>query len=136
MTRDLSAAFSVPRNSDFAVYSPPERLKKWVPFIRVADFQRYPAGKIAEALAAQGVKASPDDVRSILAAYKGKRNNPPIHDQLNRAAADIDALKARGLSEHRICFWLAIHRGIAVHQCQLNTWARIRRARAANCGTL
>lgn len=136
MTRDLSAAFSVPRNSDFDPYSVPERLKKWVPFIRVADFQRYPAGKIAETLSAQGVKASPDDVRSILAAYKGKRNNPPIHDQLDSVAADIAALKARGLSEHRICFWLAINRGMAIHQCQLNTWARIRRARDANCVTI
>lgn len=130
MTRNLSAAFSVPNNSDFAVYSPPERLKKWVPFIRVADFQRYPAGKIAETLAAQGVKVSPDDVRSILAAYKGKRHAVPVATQLDSAAADIDALKARGLSEHRICFWLAIHRGIAAHQCQLNTWARVRRSKA------
>lgn len=136
MTRDLSAAFSVPDISDFVAYSPPERLKKWVPFIRVADFQRYPAGKIAETLSAQGVKASPDDVRSILAAYKGKRQAVPIAEQLDSVAADIDALKARGLSEHRICLWLAIHRGMAIHQCQLNTWTRIRRARAANCGTL
>lgn len=132
MTRDLSAAIAAPA----APYVVPARLAGWIPFIRVADFQKYPAGKIAETLSAQGVKASSDDVRGILAAYKGKRNNPPVADQLNRAAADIDALKARGLSEHRICFWLAIHRGIAVHQCQLNTWARIRRARAANCGTL
>lgn len=136
MTRDLSAAFSVPDISDFVAYSPPERLKKWVPFIRVADFQRYPAGKIAETLAAQGVKASPDDVRHILTAYKGKRHAVPVDAQLDSVAADIDALKARGLSEHRICLWLAIHRGMAIHQCQLNTWTRIRRARAANCGTL
>lgn len=132
MTRDLSAAIAAPA----APYVVPARLAGWIPFIRVADFQKYPAGKIAEALAAQGVKASPDDVRSILAAYKGKRNNPPVADQLNRAAADIDALKARGLSEHRVCLWLAIHRGIAAHQCQLNTWARIRRARDANCGMM
>lgn len=136
MTRDLSAAFAVPAAPDFAPYSPPERLKKWVPFIRVADFQRYPAGKIAEALAAQGVKASPDDVRHILAAHKGKRHAVPIAAQLDSAAADIDALKKRGLSEHRICLWLAIRRGIAAHQCQLNTWARIRRARDANCGMM
>lgn len=130
MTRDLSAAFSVPRNSDFDLYSVPERLKKWVPFIRVADFQRYPAGKIAEALSAQGIKASSDDVRHILAAHKGKRNAVPVSAQLDNVAADIDALKARGLSEHRICLWLAIHRGIAAHQCQLNTWSRIRRNKA------
>lgn len=132
MTRDLSAAIAAPA----APYAVPERLAGWIPFIRVADSQRYPAGKIAETLAAQGVKASPDDVRSILAAYKGKRNAVPIAQQLDSVAADIDALKERGLSEHRICLWLAIHRGIAAHQCQLNTWARIRRARDANCGTL
>lgn len=130
MRNSIYNAFSLPEKSNFAAYSPPERLKKWVPFIRVADFQRYPAGKIAETLSAQGVKASPDDVRRILAAHKGKRNNPPIADQLDNVAADIDALKARGLSEHRICLWLAIHRGIAAHQCQLNTWARIRRSKA------
>lgn len=130
MTRDLSAAFSVPRNSDFDLYSVPERLKKWVPFIRVADFQRYPAGKIAEALSAQGVKTSPDDVRHILTAYKGKRHAVPVAAQLDNVAADIDALKERGLSEHRICLWLAINRGMVIHQCQLNTWARIRRNKA------
>lgn len=130
MRDSISNAFSVPNNSDFAVYSPPERLKKWVPFIRVADFQRYPAGKIAETLSAQGVKATPEDVRDILTAYKGKRQAVPVAQQLDSAAADIAALKARGLSEHRICFWLAIHRGIAAHQCQLNTWARIRRNKA------
>jgi hypothetical protein len=136
MRNSIDAVFSMPDKSDFVAYSPPAHLKKWVPFIRVADFQRYPAGKIAETLSAQGVKASPDDVRSILAAYKGKRNNPPIADQLDRAAADIAALKARGLSEHRICFWLAINRGMAIHQCQLNTWARIRRACDAICVTM
>lgn len=135
MTRDLSAAIAAPA-APAAPYAVPERLAGWIPFIRVADFQRYPAGKIAETLSAQGVKASPDDVRRILAAHKGKRNNPPIADQLDNVAADIDALKERGLSEHRICLWLAIHRGIAAHQCQLNTWARIRRARDANCGTM
>lgn len=132
MTRDLSAAIAAPA----APYAVPEHLAGWIPFIRVADFQRYPAGKIADALAAQGVKASPDDVRHILTAYKGKRHAVPVDAQLDSVAADIDALKARGLSEHRICLWLAINRGIAAHQCQLNTWTRIRRARAANCGTL
>lgn len=135
MRNSIYAAFTAPDKSDFDLYSAPERLKKWVPFIRVADFQRYPAGKIAETLAAQGVKASPDDVRGILAAYKGKRNNPPIADQLDSVAADIDALKARGMSEHRICFWLAIYRGIAAHQCQLNTWARIRRNKATGAAS-
>ena len=135
MTRDLSAAIAAPA-APAAPYAVPERLAGWIPFIRVADSQRYPAGKIAEALSAQGVKASPDDVRHILTAYKGKRHAVPVATQLDSAAADIDALKARGLSEHRICLWLAIHRGIAAHQCQLNTWTRIRRARAANCGTL
>ena len=130
MRDSIYKAFSMPANSDFAVYSPPTRLKKWVPFIRVADFQKYTASKIAEALAAQGIKASPDDVRHILAAHKGKRNAVPVDAQLDSAAADIDALKARGLSEHRICFWLAINRGMAIHQCQLNTWARIRRNKA------
>lgn len=130
MRDSISNAFSTSDRPDFAVYSPPERLKKWVPFIRVADFQRYPAGKIAETLSAQGVKATPEDVRDILTAYKGKRHAVPVATQLDSAAADIDALKARGLSENRICLWLAIHRGIAAHQCQLNTWARIRRNKA------
>ncbi len=126
MTRDLSAAIAAPA----APYVVPARLAGWIPFIRVADFQKYPAGKIAEALAAQGVKATPEDIRGILAAYKGKRNAVPVDAQLDSAAADIDALKARGLSEHRICFWLAINRGMAIHQCQINTWARIRRNKA------
>jgi len=124
MSRDLSAAFAV---ADFAPYSPPPRLARWIPFMRVADFQRHSAGRIADALSAQGVKASPDEVRAILAAVKGQRSNPPVPEQLNSAAADIDALKARGVSEQRICLWLAIHRGIAAHQCQLNTWSRVRR---------
>lgn len=127
MTDVISSVFSLPEKSNFTAYSPPERLKKWVPFIRVADFQRYPASRIAEALAAQGVKVSPDEVRDILAAVKGQRSNPPVPEQLNSAAADIDALKARGVSEQRICLWLAIHRGIAAHQCQINQWARTRR---------
>jgi hypothetical protein len=126
MTRDLSAVITTPA----APYVVPARLAGWIPFIRVADFQKYPAGKIAETLAAQGVKASPDDVRSILAAYKGKRHAVPVAEQLDSAAADIAALKARGLSEHRICFWLAINRGMAIHQCQLNTWTRTRRNKA------
>lgn len=130
MSDAISSVFSLSEKSNFTAYSPPERLKKWVPFIRVADFQRYSAGRIAEALSAQGVKASPDEVRAILAAVKGQRSNPPVSEQLNSAAADIDALKARGLSEHRICLWLAIHRGIAAHQCQLNTWSRVRRNKA------
>lgn len=132
MTRDLSAAIAAPA----APYVVPARLAGWIPFIRVADFQKYPAGKIAETLSAQGVKASPDDVRHILTAYKGKRHAVPVATQLDSVATDIDALKERGLSEHRICLWLAIHRGIAAHQCQLNTWARIRRARDANCGMM
>lgn len=126
MTRDLLAVITTPA----APYVVPARLAGWIPFIRVADFQRYPAGKIAEALAAQGVKASPDAVRHILAAHKGKRNAVPVDAQLDSVAADIAALKARGLSEHRICLWLAVHRGIAAHQCQINTWARIRRNKA------
>ena len=86
MTRDLSAAIAAPA-APAAPYAVPERLAGWIPFIRVADSQRYPAGKIAEALSAQGVKASPDDVRHILTAYKGKRHAVPVATQLDSAAA-------------------------------------------------
>ena len=126
MKNPLEIAFS----ADFNSYSPPKHLIKWVPFIRAAHFQGYPAIKIAATLQAQGITAAPDDVESILQHYHRRRHAVPINDQLDSAAADIDALRSRGMSEHQVCLWLAINRDMAVHQCQLNTWARARRNKA------
>ena len=118
----IESAFSAP-------YSPPRRLIKWAPFIRVAHFQGYTAARTAAALLAQGIAASPDEVEAIVRHYHRQRNNPPISAQLDSAAVDIAALRERGLSEHQVCLWLAINRGIAAHQCQLNTWTRGRKLR-------
>jgi len=123
----IDRAFAMPKHADFAPYVVPPRLVKWAPFIRAARFQRYTFARIAATLQAQGVTASADDVEALVRHYHRQRSNPPIKAQLDSAAADIDALRERGVSEHQVCFWLAINRGLAVHQCQINEWARIRR---------
>lgn len=123
---------TLPERAPVAPYVVPKNLIPWVAFIRVCGFQGRPAGDIAAALQAQGVPTTAADVQAVIVHHKGRRHPRPVKELLDVCRTDIDKLRAAGVSESRVCLWLAIHRGLAVHQCQLNEWARMRRS-DGNC---
>ena len=129
MKNSLDAAFNALPS---APYAAPKHLIPWIPFIRVAKWQGWLAQDIALALVRQlpGAAITAAQVVDIVASQHGRRHHRPINDLLDQHAADIDRHAAAGVSEQRICLWLAVNHGLAVHQCQLNAWRRARRSDA------